>query len=185
MRLHVAAWDVTPSEIEVLAAWVEGRPGSNDAARQIFDRRAARIARWSRSAEEDKDESADARAHGHHDLHAILHQLKARYFPGLAPVYVAWSGRLGDNRRSRLGWWNPADRVVRIHRCLDDPRVPRFFVASVVHHELCHAALDPSLTPTGKRRLHGRDFRILERKFPDLGKALEWERRELPGVLFD
>ena len=70
-----------------------------------------------------------------------------------------------------------AQSSAKLAGVLDDPNVPRYFIAHVVHHELCHADLDPPLTPTGRRRIHGREFQHLEAMFPDLARAREWERR--------
>jgi hypothetical protein len=113
-----------------------------------------------------------------HDLEAIRDELLAGFFAGLEPPRIGWSGRAGRaRRRLRLGSWDAQARAVRVHRRLDARDVPRFFVASVVHHELCHAALGEPPVVRGRRRLHGPDFRRLESRFPDLERALEWEAR--------
>lgn len=175
LRAHCAFAGADDHDLAVLAAWLRDEPGSAHAARTLLSR-----------FREEIDEVSQLRARRastlaapgrHHDLNDILREIQAVYFPGLERVYIAWSGREGRARRRRLGSWSPRERLVRIHSVLDDPKVPRYFIAHVVHHELCHAALDPPLTPTGRRRVHGHDFRRLENMFPDLDLARDWERR--------
>ena len=72
---------------------------------------------------------------------------------------------------------------MRIHRCLDRVEVPRYFVASIVNHELCHAALGEPERVGGRRRVHGADFRALEARFADHERAQAWER-ENRSLLF-
>ena len=174
LRMHAALASAAPAELEVLAAWVRNDPGSHAAAKTLLARHSGEIDRVAAlRAGPPRGSVAVGR---HHDLLAILHDLKARFFPDIPPVYIAWSGRLVRARRRRLGSWTWRGRLIRIHCLLDHPDVPEFFVASVVHHELCHAALEPGTTPSGRRRLHGPEFRRLEAMFPDFDKAQRWER---------
>lgn len=180
LRMHLALGTAAPEELRVIAAWVDGKPGSRQAARTLVERYQGRIDEISPPLPRAAARAAIAgagRGHHHHDLVAIVSALKVAYFPALGDTYVAWSGRIGRSRRRRLGWWNPRTRLISIHQCLDRAEVPRFFVESIVFHELCHAACDPSRTPTGKRRWHGPEFRALERRFPHVERALEWERQ--------
>jgi hypothetical protein len=176
LRAHCALAAADDHDLRVIASWIDDAPGSSSAARTLFSRFRERVDAVSslRAGRAPRVSSAPGR---HHDLNDILREMKACFFPELDPVYIAWSGREGRARRRRLGSWSPRERLVRIHSVLDDPAVPRYFIAHVVHHELCHAAIDPPLTPTGRRRVHGHDFRRLEATFPDLDRAREWERR--------
>lgn len=116
---------------------------------------------------------------GHvHDLEAIRDEVNERYFGGCHRVAIGWS-RLGRaKRRSRrrtikLGSWAADDRTVRIHPVLDHESVPRWVVASVVHHELLHADMDPEMK-NGRRRLHTPEFRRREREFARYEDARRW-----------
>ena len=112
-----------------------------------------------------------------HDLAAILHDVRAAHFPEVQRVAITWSARSRTPRRHiRLGSWSEGARLIRIHRRLDGPDIPRFFVASIVHHELCHAALGTDTAEGGPRRVHGPEFRQLERLFPEFREARAWER---------
>jgi predicted metal-dependent hydrolase len=183
LRMHSALEGAEADEIEVLAAWVLGKPGSQEASRTLLARHAERIDAV--SATTLRPPRAAAQQGRHHDLLSILGELKAAHFPQLPDVYVAWSGRQVTARRRRLGSWHPRARLVRIHCRLDSARVPRYFLASIVHHELCHAACDPSRTPTGRRRVHGPEFRALDARFADGHRARAWEQENLAWLLGD
>ena len=181
LRMHEALAVVGSAEMQVLAAWVRDEPGSHGAAKTLLSRHASEIDRI--SALRAKAPPTSLSVGKHHDLLEILHEIRSALFPDLPPVYIAWSGRLGAARRRRLGSWTHRGRLIRIHVALDSQHVPRYFVASVVHHELCHAAIDPPRTPSGRRRVHGPEFRALETLFPDLERAQEWERRNVNRLL--
>lgn len=176
LRAHLALAAADHHDLGVIAAWITGAPGSGAAARTLFAKFRADIDAVSslRSHVPPRSTGMPGR---HHDLTEILRDVKAAFFPDMERVYIAWSGREGRARRRRLGSWSPRERLVRIHTVLDQPEVPRYFIAHVVHHELCHAAADPPLTPTGRRRVHGREFQRLEAMFPELQRARDWERR--------
>ena len=78
----------------------------------------------------------------HHDLLAIFHELNARYFDGLANPLITWGkrGRKSSKARTtiKLGSYSAVERLIRIHPTLDRAWVPRYFVASIIHHEMLH-----------------------------------------------
>lgn len=126
-----------------------------------------------------------------HDLDAIRDEVNHRHFGGRLEVVIAWarSGRprAGRGRRRRatlkLGSWSPQDRTVRIHPVLDHESVPRLVVASVVHHEMLHADLEPVEVVGGRRRLHTPEFRRRERQFDGYEEARRWIDRNLDALV--
>jgi hypothetical protein len=127
-----------------------------------------------------------------HDLEAIRDEVNGRYFGGLLGVAIGWArngrphrGRRGRRRRRailKLGSWSPEDRTVRIHPVLDHESVPRLVVASIVHHELLHAELEPEVR-AGRRRLHTPEFRRREREFASHDEAQRWIERHLDELV--
>lgn len=179
LRLDEVFIDLEPHELETVADLVRERPGARARMRRVVDRRRGDLVRRMRQHAPPLD--AEGRVH---DLTGIRDELLAGLFPELEPPAIGWSGRAGRaRRRIRLGSWDPRSGAVRIHRRLDAEDVPRFFVASVVHHELCHAAIGDPPIVAGRRRLHGPEFRRLERRFPDHERAWDWER-EHRSLLF-
>ncbi len=125
------------------------------------------------------------------DLREVRDELNRKYFGGEIEVHVTW-GRAPSRRRRargkrntfsvRLGTYNDRDRVVSIHRCLDRVDVPRYVVASVVYHEMLHAAMPP-VVEGGRRRVHTPEFRRRERQFPGYRRAERWLDRNLKRLI--
>ena len=128
------------------------------------------------------------------DLREIAADLNQRYFEGRLKVRISWGKAAGENahpasncRRTRtaslqLGSYSYEDRLIRVHRVLDRPSVPRFVVESVVYHELLHADLPP-VTRRGRRYFHTPEFRRRERHFRHFERADCWVRDNLHQLL--
>lgn len=128
------------------------------------------------------------------DLREIAADLNQRYFEGRLKVHISWGKAAGENahpasncRRTRtaslqLGSYSYEDRLIRVHRVLDRPSVPRYVVESVVYHELLHADLPP-VTRRGRRYFHTPEFRRRERHFRHFERADCWVRDNLQHLL--
>lgn len=122
------------------------------------------------------------------DLRELVDDLNRRYFEGRLAVDVTWgraaSGacRRGRSSSLQLGSYSYEDNLIRIHRVLDDPGVPRYVVEAVVHHELLHADMPPEIH-NGRRFFHTPEFRQRERQFRMLGRANAWIQEHLPELL--
>lgn len=115
-------------------------------------------------------------------LDQILEDVRSAAIPEEVNVFLTWSDR--TNRRTMGSWHQtPAEypNVVRVNRLLDDVRVPRLYVASVVHHELLHEVL--GYEECGGRRVHHtKAFRDRERSFPGYELAEEWAETQLSRI---
>lgn len=125
------------------------------------------------------------------DLREIADDLNRRYFEEALLVNITWgraSGlpgrtcRRGRTSSLQLGSYSYEDNLIRVHRVLDDPGVPRYVVEAVVHHELLHAAMPPEVR-NGRRFFHTPEFRQRERRFRNLGRANTWIQQHLPELL--
>jgi hypothetical protein len=122
------------------------------------------------------------------DLRELVDDLNHRYFEGRLAVDVTWgraacgSCRRGRSSSLQLGSYSSEDNLIRIHRVLDDPGVPRYVVEAVVHHELLHADMPPEIRD-GRRFFHTPEFRQRERQFRLLGRANAWIQDHLPELL--
>jgi hypothetical protein len=95
------------------------------------------------------------------------------------PRAVTWSKGVRTRqggRAIRFGSYSFKDHVIRVHPCLDDPRVPAFFIEYVLYHELLHA-LFPPVKRGGRRDVHNQDFTRHERLFYRYAEAMEYEAR--------
>jgi len=166
-----------PEVVPALLAWLAG----DDDARLRIREEIARLP----PAPASPPRRPLLRPHGaHHDLIALERAERERTFPELPPVPITWGRRTAHHaqRTIRLGCYDPRHPLIRIHRRLDDGRVPSWFVGFVIHHELVHHAL---VLRDGTRagRLHTPEFRRVEASHPRYEDAKAWERAHLPLLL--
>ncbi len=180
VRLHHMFLDADGAILRSLALYLKGDNGDASAnvndyikqnEHQIRSRRRRRVAIRT---------SGDC-----HDLTDIFDELNQHWFSGSLDAKCTWGRRSPSSRKRhsiRLGTYCAEDRLIRIHPVLDQPWVPRFFVAFIMFHEMLHHAL-PALIRNGKRCFHTDEFRAYEQRFPYYEHAIRWERRNLHRLL--
>jgi hypothetical protein len=126
----------------------------------------------------------------HHDLARLAADLLEREFAedsGLrnSPPRLTWgrTSARGPRRGLRLGSYDAELALVRIHPALDQPAVPDWFVRYVLFHELLHAIHPPVRSSAGRWIRHGEQFRAREDAYPDLERALAWEKRHIDALI--
>jgi len=120
-----------------------------------------------------------------HDLQDVFDEVNLRYFGGAVQARITWGQRTGRVRRRnsiKMGSYSAEDGLIRVHRSLDRPFVPRFFVAWVVYHEMLHE-LHPVTTSNGRRQFHSPAFLADEARFEHYAAARAWERSHLDEIL--
>lgn len=188
LRIH-HSFVVAPEEVlRAVAVFVESKRGSDRA------REALTVIRehFSRHRAEARSRKPVLRPQGVAlDLREIADDLNERYFDGRLTFEITWGKSLGGasacRRRARtstlqLGSYSYEDRLIRVHRVLDDPSVPRYVVEAVVYHELLHADMPP-VVANGRRHFHTPEFRKRERLYRNLGKADAWIQEHLQELL--
>ncbi|HUL77917.1 MAG TPA: hypothetical protein VL691_11690 [Vicinamibacteria bacterium] len=120
-----------------------------------------------------------------HDLAAVYADVDRRFFGGRLRVPITWGRGVGRARRGGLtfGSYDPVLGLIRIHPVLDRPDVPRYFLESVVHHEMLHHHMGGVPDRAGRTVYHSRAFRDAEARFPQHREALAWEKEHLPELL--
>ncbi len=110
----------------------------------------------------------------HHDLNESFQRINRRYFGGsLEKPILSWSPTAS---RRQLGYHDSHLNVIVISRWLDRKTVPVFFVDFIMYHELLHIVV-PAEFRNGKRIVHTREFKALEKRFDHYEDAVEWLRR--------
>jgi predicted metal-dependent hydrolase len=189
LRIHRSFLEAPEDVVRAVAEFVESRKGSERARqalvtiREHFSRHRGTGARRKPVL---RPEGATL------DLRQVVDDLNRRYFEGRLSVEITWgrSSTAGSAHRCRrgrtaslqLGSYSYEDNLIRIHRVLDDPGVPRHVVEAVVHHELLHADMPPEIH-NGRRFFHTPEFRRRERLFRQLDKANAWIQEHLPELL--
>jgi hypothetical protein len=120
-----------------------------------------------------------------HDLRRIYDALNARFFESALDVPLTWGRGSGRARRGGLtfGSYDPVMALIRIHPVLDRSEVPRYFLESVVYHEMLHHHMGGVPDRAGRTVYHSRAFRVAEAVYPHHQAALAWEKANLPHLL--
>jgi len=120
-----------------------------------------------------------------YDLGSVYADLNQRFFRGRVRVPITWGRGVGRARRGGLtfGSYDPVLALIRIHPVLDRPVVPRYFLESVVHHEMLHHQMGGVPDAAGRTVYHSRAFREAEARYPWHREALHWEKDNLPLLL--
>lgn len=115
-----------------------------------------------------------------YDLKEIYQQLNNTYFKGELDLSITWFAHKKKRPRRRItfGQYLSGLRLIKIHRMLDDPFFPDFFVKFVVYHEMVHSVVPGSVDKQGRRYcFHHAAFKAREKEFEHYGQAVEWERK--------
>ena len=106
----------------------------------------------------------------HHDLEELFERLNAQFFHAmLGRPQLGWSR---GHSRSMLGHFDPSHNAIVISRIFDRGDVPALALEYVMFHEMLHLRF-PVDHGGAKRRVHTKEFRAAEKKFPRLKEAKE------------
>jgi predicted metal-dependent hydrolase len=122
-----------------------------------------------------------------YDLQEIFDDLNRRYFEGALDITITWGRktrkRARRHRSIKMGSYSVEDKLIRIHPALDRSFVPRYFIESVVYHEMLHH-IHPIPVKGGRRQFHTAEFKEQEKRFHQYQKAKRWERANIDRLLF-
>jgi hypothetical protein len=105
-----------------------------------------------------------------HDLDEVFEQLNGQYFDGLlGRPQLGWSRQPS---RSLLGHFDPSHNAIIISRIFDRAGASLLALEYVMFHEMLHLRY-PVDHAGARRRVHTREFRDAEKKFPRLKEAKE------------
>lgn len=120
-----------------------------------------------------------------HDLRALYDEVNREYFGGAVDARITWGPRTRARRRRnsiKMGSYSVEDRLIRIHRTLDRPFVPRYFVKWIVYHEMLHQVHEAPLVG-GRRQFHTPMFLRDEARYARFEEARQWERANIDRLL--
>jgi hypothetical protein len=109
-----------------------------------------------------------------HHLGEIFERLNARFFDGLlGQPQLGWTRRAS---RSLLGHFDPSHNAIIISSILDREEHDPLALEYVMFHEMLHLR-HPVDHAGARRRVHTREFREAEKRFPRLAEAKELLKR--------
>jgi hypothetical protein len=117
----------------------------------------------------------------HYNLQQIYAAVNMEYFENKLDLQIRWFGsrHFVPRTRIRLGSYNQRTQVVKIHRFLDKPSVPLYFISYIVYHEMLHHVLPPIRGRRGRRQVHHRAYSAREKEFHQYGEAKEFSKNLL------
>ncbi|EQA53020.1 YgjP-like metallopeptidase domain-containing protein [Leptospira kmetyi] len=104
-------------------------------------------------------------------LREILVRLNDSYLKiDITDLEIFWGK---SKSKTRLGHYDPAHHMIVINPILSLEYVPGFVLEYIVFHELLHVYF-PVTRKRGRNVIHGAEFKIFEKKFPDYKRANVW-----------
>jgi hypothetical protein len=115
----------------------------------------------------------------HYDLKSIYDLLNQSYFENKLSLEIIWFGSATRKarRHRKLGLFCFQTNRIKIHRLLDQPHFPSYFISYVVYHEMLHSVCPPIKAKRGRYNIHHPDFKVREREFADYTAAKRWEEK--------
>jgi len=174
VRLHRIFLDAPLEVIEEIGGFIKKRKGSTPLFRRFLKENLTRL-----KNRPPKRIRINSRGK-YHDLGEIYDSLNRRYFQEKLLCPITWgTGRARYAVRKRtLGSYSRHSNMIRINAILDRKHVPRYFIESVVYHEMLHADVDPAVR-NGRNFVHSKEFRDREKQFRNYEKATKWERKKM------
>ena len=122
----------------------------------------------------------------YHNLELLYQQINSLYFDNQIEAEITW-GRFGTyaprKRSIRLGSYCSQKKRILIHPAMDQACVPRICLERVIHHEMLHQKFPASKHPSGRRSVHGRQFKSAEQEFKNAELADAWFKDNLKRLL--
>ena len=114
---------------------------------------------------------------GLYDLKVIYNSLNQSYFDNKLELEITWFGsaQRRARRHRKLGLYCFRDKLIKIHRLLDQPHFPPYFISYVVYHEMLHSVCPPVKAKRGRYRIHHSDFKRKEMEYAEYAVAKRWE----------
>lgn len=120
----------------------------------------------------------------YHNLQKIYDQVNSEYFAGKVNLPFTWFGKKNRMPRSRFtfGTYNLHSNLVKIHRMLDQPSVPKYCIAFILYHEMLHHILPPCKDWRGRRKIHHAAFIKKEKEFREYKLAQAFLKQMTRGI---
>jgi predicted metal-dependent hydrolase len=111
-----------------------------------------------------------------YDLRIIFNQLNQNYFNNSLQIKnIGWSKKISYRR---LGFYNEERDLLVISKIFDSEKVPEEVITYLVYHEMLHILL-PMKKRNGRRIIHAKRFKELEKQYPAYNRINKWIKTNL------
>lgn len=176
LRLHNMFYNAPENILRGVTNWIKYPQKGSSLLKQFMKENKSLVRTPAKSSKSRRILNAVGR---YYDLRKIFARINADYFESRLEMRITWGKKLNfrHTKSMQLGTFCPESGVITISRRLDSIRVPQYFLSYVVYHEMLHAHVGIKRGANGRRKVHGRDFKALERKFADYERAQSFEKK--------
>ncbi len=184
ISLHEMFIDASPEVLKSLVYYIFSRGIHQKQAKQFL-----------KSFIEEGFQSMDLSSHVRQDkmvtlgqeynLEEIYDGVNSSYFSGGLDLSITWFGRKLAKRKQSItcGLFDHPHRLIKVHRQLDQPIIPKYYVEFIVYHEMLHFVIPPYRNDRGMMCIHGHEFKEKEKRFLQYQEVKHWEKTN-PKVFF-
>jgi len=111
-----------------------------------------------------------------HNLKKILDNVNQEYFHNQVDINITWYGkpRITSKTKITYGLYFEPQKLIKIHRFLDNVSVPDYVVSFVIYHEMLHHVCPTYVDEKGNHRSHDKTFKQKEKQFRHYQLAQDW-----------
>lgn len=115
----------------------------------------------------------------YYNLEEIYDTVESTYFKKPLKLKITWYGKETASLRSSitLGQYHSLMKLIKMHRVLDTPKIPRFILEFIVYHEMLHDICDPFVDHKGNSIVHTPAFKAKEKEFERFDEVERWMKR--------
>ncbi len=123
-----------------------------------------------------------------YNLKDLFDSVNADYFENKLRLPIFWSGdKLAKPKtKIRLGSYHIKQQEIRIHRILDHPDIPSYFIRFIIYHEMLHHVHPPLIRKSGRRAIHHAQFLHHEKQFKEYDQVQtylkDWKKKAFKSL---
>ncbi len=120
------------------------------------------------------------------DLEKISLKINEQYFDEKISIFITWAKRKTyvNYRQITYGTYDPLYRLVSINPLLDHSRVPYYFIAFIIYHEMLHHIVPLKVDSLGRRWVHTKEFKAKEKLFLEYNQAKDFQKKFVERIIY-
>lgn len=121
-----------------------------------------------------------------YNIKQIYDELNEEYFRKRLNLLITWFGKPNQKNRSRItfGLYHDPLKLIKIHRILDTPSIPNYFISYVIYHEMLHYVCPAYIDEKGLNRVHSKEFKEREKCFRYYNLAQRWIKEHQANLFY-
>lgn len=114
----------------------------------------------------------------YYNLKMLYDIVNKEYFNSELNLSITWFGRQQRKRRQiTFGLFQESQKLIKIHKMMDNPFFPEYFVKFVIYHEMLHHVCPSYYDIRGKHHIHSKEFKEKEKQYKDYKLSKLWLKK--------